>query len=239
MKRRLFKLALFLVLGAIVNVAVAWLVSYSALRSGQYWVNHTPRDEIERIWLIYALPDWPDLQSGSKAWELQVGDTWEKLIYASEWNRFGLRRLQCWVNEVKKTRFDNWIVCEVQAGWPAHCLKGGVRYSEQPFIVTENVDAFLLPESKKILAKIDPMLGPFPTGRIFVYRPIWWGLITNSLFYMMLLYGIARGWRYIRSCIRQERGRCPNCGYNLCGNSPRAQYLLKRGCPECGWGREK
>lgn len=36
--------------------------------------------------------------------------------------------------------------------------------------------------------------------------------------------------RYLSARQRAERGRCPECDYDLRGE-------LDKGCPECGWGR--
>ncbi len=234
-KQRLFKLVLFLFLGAVFSVAVAWLTSHSSLHPDLYWNRLSPQMDMEKIWSIYALPNWPGLQSGTKAWEVEYDDTWEKIISANEWNRFGLSRLTCYVKEDElKIPFHSgydWIICEIQAGWPARCLNGGIRCSNPPLVI-ECVDALLLPESKTSNAKANPHYSSLPTGRIFVYRPIWWGLIINIMFYAVLLYAIATGWRYSRRYVRHKRGHCIKCGYDLLSDS-------RRGCPECGWGREE
>ncbi len=67
-------------------------------------------------------------------------------------------------------------------------------------------------------------------------RPIWTGLITNSIFYGTLL---AACWylatfprRFFREVARFRHGCCIDCGYDL-------GYDFIRGCPECGWRRER
>ena len=72
-----------------------------------------------------------------------------------------------------------------------------------------------------------------PTGfpRVLPYRPIWLGMLINTLFYAILLYLAIAGSGALRRLIRLKRGRCPRCGYDLRG-------ALQAGCPECGWNRQ-
>jgi len=81
-------------------------------------------------------------------------------------------------------------------------------------------------------------------------RPIWPGLIANTVFYaagwFVLLYGFIR-LKGLRRVIRERRGLCPQCGYDLRGQAPggphprplsqRERGASDAGCPECGWGR--
>ena len=93
-------MAYYQVFGVICSFVVAWLTSINSLHPDLYWsILGSPQINMERVWSIYALPDWPDLQSGRKAWEVEYDDTWEKVIYANEFNRFGLSRLTCSVKE--------------------------------------------------------------------------------------------------------------------------------------------
>ncbi len=59
MKRRLFTLALFLLLGAILNVAVAW---GCALWSPWWFGEQTSLEDCVRIWEEYAPPDAPPFE---------------------------------------------------------------------------------------------------------------------------------------------------------------------------------
>jgi len=62
-------------------------------------------------------------------------------------------------------------------------------------------------------------------------RPLWPGFIVNTLFYAIILWLLIPGPFVLRRVIRVKRGRCPQCGYDLRGQLPGA------GCPECGWMR--
>ncbi len=80
---------------------------------------------------------------------------------------------------------------------------------------------------------------PDPTGmvnaayevRAIPYRPIWPGLIFNTIFYALLAFVTHRLLRTIREHRRFTKGRCPTCRYDLNAN-------FAPGCPECGWRRE-
>ncbi len=66
-------------------------------------------------------------------------------------------------------------------------------------------------------------------------RTIWMAVWANGLIVGVVLYGIGRGsQRLVVSRIRLNReheGYCPMCGYDLRGD-------FSAGCPECGWRRE-
>lgn len=70
---------------------------------------------------------------------------------------------------------------------------------------------------------------PLPT------RPIWLGLIVNTLFFatcwltIWAIMTIPR--RFVRDLARLRRGACIACGYDL-------NYDFPSGCPECGWRRD-
>ena len=62
-------------------------------------------------------------------------------------------------------------------------------------------------------------------------RPIWHGFLANSAFYAVLLYSLTGAPFTVRQSRRRRRGRCLSCGYDLRGRP-------SQGCPECGWRRE-
>jgi hypothetical protein len=79
-----------------------------------------------------------------------------------------------------------------------------------------------------------PRPGSGATMQILPLRPIWTGLLADSVFYACL--GGVLYWvtvfprRFFRELSRLRHGRCIQCGYQL-------GYDFGRGCPECGWGR--
>ena len=56
------------------------------------------------------------------------------------------------------------------------------------------------------------------------------GIVTNSLFYACLIAVGYYGLPWYRCNRRIKRGFCPACKYDL-------RHNLDAGCPECGWGR--
>jgi hypothetical protein len=93
------------------------------------------------------------------------------------------------------------------AGWPLPCLWSSAT-------------------SNDVLAGID--VGR-TDGRVLPTRPLWAGLIVNTLVYALLVSVIVLAIP-IRRRLRTRRGRCPRCAYELAGD-------LAACCPECGWRR--
>ena len=64
-----------------------------------------------------------------------------------------------------------------------------------------------------------------PIERALPYRPLWLGLIANTVFYGFTLYLLARMARKLRDLLRLRRGLCPKCAY------PMGESGV---CTECG-----
>lgn len=75
---------------------------------------------------------------------------------------------------------------------------------------------------------VTPLL-PYEPGspRILPLYPIWSGFLVNTLFYAAFLWLLIPGPFVLRRFIRLKRGLCPWCGHNLSG----ADHVA---CPECG-----
>ena len=69
------------------------------------------------------------------------------------------------------------------------------------------------------------------TSNFIPYRPIWPGFALNTVFYAAILR-IPFAPFVLRRILRQRRGACLQCGYDLRGS-------VGAGCPECGWRREE
>jgi len=87
----------------------------------------------------------------------------------------------------------------------------------------------------------------------FPLRPIFPGFIINTLFYTAIWFGIFFGVATLRRFVRKKRGRCVKCGYDLRGQRSAVRDQNENGhedaaltsdlrsdagCPECGWERE-
>lgn len=66
---------------------------------------------------------------------------------------------------------------------------------------------------------------PRATARGIPFRPIWVGLLADTLTFGTLWYVISRGSGAIRKAIRRHGGRCEACAYPL---------RALDACPECG-----
>lgn len=78
--------------------------------------------------------------------------------------------------------------------------------------------------------------------------PIWHGLVVNTVSYAAALWILLSIPLLLRRQIRRLRGRCPKCGYDLRGApapgpapAPGSAPAPERqsGCPECGWNRQE
>ena len=58
-------------------------------------------------------------------------------------------------------------------------------------------------------------------------RPMPLGFATNVLLFAACFYGAVRGPQALRARLRERRGLCPSCAYDLSGST-------SGGCPECG-----
>ncbi len=73
-------------------------------------------------------------------------------------------------------------------------------------------------------------VNPLTDMTLLAWRPIWGGLAVNTALYASLWFGLLFGPGTLRRWMRDRRGGCRACGYDLGGQ-------FDGGCPECGWGR--
>ena len=236
MKRWITKLVVLLLLGAIVNVAVAWGMRFwsDLHRQGSTVVSldDVPGELLREIrWtatseLWYARirlagtgieETW--FVESSAAGELEYGDPRYSLR-----PRVSHRRVSAWMLE--GWRQDLWnpdSLVEVRIGWPARTF-GGRYYSTRSATSQKAEGVIHLPDS----------LIQFTRGKSrfdLPIKPIWSGFAINTIFYAAILWLLSLGPSATRRLIRRKRGRCIKCGYDLRGD-------LTGGCPECGWRRE-
>ena len=214
MKRRAFKLMLFLLAGTIINVAVAWgCVSYLNPQSFQVIGSVVPmgpgrtQDNI----LTYT-------RTGHRQVEREFA--MDMLAEGTIPDRPMSPRL------------------EVLSGWPLfgmECFgfisapRGGGRLDT--FILTEDVfqaDAFRwgIPWKSRFyrLSDLDgPMCKALPL------RPIWPGFVINTIFYAAVVWMLFAVPGAVRRRVRITRGQCARCAYPVgdsavcteCGAQPR------------------
>jgi len=214
------RILVFLLLGAIVNVAVAWgcAIGHGDVEAGPFTIyrregNRNPRlvhihsrfgyrivmdDDIDApMYAVLAHLIEPDVQptpyKGMIWWPQEK--TWEGGHIAVGWPAPAL----C------ATLTHEWGPIDEPGGRRVHAsLRHGVPVGHEP-----------LPDF--LFDQTIPMFLP--------YRPVWSGLIGNTLLYGVAAAAIASGVRALKRFARIRRGLCPACAYPR-GSSPV--------CTECG-----
>ncbi len=211
MKRWLAKLVVFLVLGAVVNVAVAWGCAAFATIRGQ--AVHQP-----------GADDWMTAGDGSRLAQKRV---------FIQWLGVGADGLTVYASSITFTSdglVQNWVSADFtgRAGLPIRCLRGRyvqrARDSAPGFAGAWPLSRFSSPTyAQRAVAP------PWQrTGLAFLpLRPIWPGFAANTIFYAAVLWMLTLGPSTARRMIRRKRGLCINCGYDL-------RHADHDACPECG-----
>lgn len=226
MLKRLFAFIAFVTVGAIINVALAWLYSMgqtsnvasdsvgSMQVAGGYWVffsaNHNfMADRID--WSGYTQSDAFDL------------------ITVAEDEPPRASRIESVLLAVQEVDRHNSIAngYEQDIGWPMRAFWccffwGDYQMGSGPVFA----DGLQFRQSN---ATAGTTLS-YPI--ILPVHVLWPGFVFNAIFYGSILW-LCRGfWRALCRSMRSWKGFCRTCGYDLRGN-------LLRGCPECGWRRKE
>jgi len=217
-KRRLTKLAVFLLLGVIVNLAVAWgcalLVDFSAVETGLGGAKSHRGDWV--IWRhdaggavrIRALP-----VSGNNIEEYEQYPLHPSLLPA--WGPLAA--------QLRQQERNGLLVRVADAyGWPTNSMWCAFAWNTArwPNVITD-------PRLSAIIIA-SPMGGNYALSqRALPLRPIWPGFAVNTLLYTVILWLFLCGPFELRRIIRRKRGQCIKCGYDLRG----AEHEQ---CPECG-----
>ncbi len=203
-RRRFVTIALFLLAGSVVNVAVAWGIvqwsneypytaAFEKLGQQADWPREVPRD-----WPL------PQFQALGRTWGLSIQN---EVVHPS------LSRTSPGLG-----------MSLFRSGWPCRAVE--VEYQGPHFLGTPLNPSWRysieLPQRLKVMRIDEPMCyRPMP------YRPIWPGFAINTLFYAGLLWLLIPGPFALRRLIRHRRGLCPACGYDL-------RHGEHEACPECG-----
>jgi len=199
---------LFLILGAIVNVAVAWALA----------VNVPPR------WTIIRFGGPIDLErQQTPEWfvfsDSRPGATMVEVRKAPFSQGFQMPALPAWSKAAEFTTIHSpgaGELLEQARGWPYLSL-----HWRQSTLARRGSQ---LEGGIRIGGKADTAL-PFMV--------LWRGFIFNTLFYAAMLLPLgfwprALTWRAVVEHRRSQRGLCPACAYDLRGSAGASV------CPECG-----
>ncbi|MEM7229290.1 MAG: hypothetical protein AAF432_10810 [Planctomycetota bacterium] len=228
MKRLARNTILFLLLGAVINVAVAWGIAaclkpqvgmtlqqlkdqdgkrvwYSDMNDERYVGGRYHESTLQTIVsLYYSKPFNPNFDSNSD-------------IVRASWNDHAYRH---WMSDELRDSEIKGYEYHVARGWPLITLRA--RYWHVRLTRFLQSDGITLPK---------PWVGVIylRIPRVLPTTPIWSGIILNSLFYAVVGFVIVRILLLIRHIVRARRNRCRQCGY------PRGTSSV---CSECGHGAE-
>ncbi len=230
MRRRLVTVAIFLLAGAAVNVAVAWgFAGWAELHGDQHFIASPP---VGDAWPCDVPADWP-ARAGFGMTETGLGWTivsrWTyvpRRTYDAQGQRdvcvlsllYGWPRRSLSVHTLsahtlhRRAPRATFLVHAVASPWRERCTECGAALVD-PSICTSCNAANVL--------RIGAGHWPLPVG------PLWPGFAVNTLFYAAILWLIIPGPFALRRFIRRRRGLCPACGYDL-------RHGEHKACPECG-----
>lgn len=216
MKRWGFRICAFLLLGAIVNVAVAfalWLWGERPLSGTfeaiDYWQLRSSDTKDIAMWHRLARHDWP-MAPQTKMHQTTFGMRYSKMTAVkNDFNAIETSSHEEWKLKAKDRLF--FTIASTACGWPipfASISEARVASGMPPKFSTWD-DAWLIGRLR------------VPNG---VELP---GFTINTLFYAAVLMGLFAVPFALRRRRRIRRGLCPGCAYDLRGSASQT-------CPECG-----
>ncbi len=222
MKRWITRLVVLLLLGAIVNVAVAWACVVLLIgRTESNLEVHEGRDGSKEAWSVTRAWGFEHVQATF------LFDGWfSRGIDVEARPRHDWSTMRSGSQDQVDRLVDAEVWAEAAAGWPFLCL--GYRVS----LLGSNDQALAIEYYWGLPIKRETEI-PFPDniGLVLPLRPIPWGFFADASIYTLLCFVLWRGSAFACRAWRYHRGRCPRCAYNL-------RSGFSAGCPECGWRRE-
>ena len=227
MKRRLTKLVLFLLLGAIVNVAVAWGCAvwqpwpnewYRLLKEGHTSEGLGFRDWTVKVWRSPAwarvLSRWTaradsSILSEQESQAEKLLPSWAQCAHPSI--DFAPRTIVLYFVEAR-----GWPFLAMRSKWETKGRAGSPGWVSGRVQV---ISGYLILSDRSIPWDVE-------NPRVIPLRPIWPGFAINTVFYAAILWMPFAPFQ-LRRYVRVKRGHCVKCGYDLRG-------VEHEVCPECG-----
>ncbi len=210
MKRRLLIVAIFLLAGAVVNVAVAWGCAQLTLGA---LTEQVIRDSDLSVWSVQMHAGWPN-EPYHRMEGRALGQRYEVMS----------GRIDFPVTAGSPAAWLKGIYKEWRIGWPLQCLERHTWLAFGKNIPSDYDFAAGQVEKGIVLLPANGFLGRLPQSRLPV-EPVWAAVIFNTVFYAVVLWLLICGPFALRRFIRVKRGRCPACAY------PMGQADV---CSECG-----
>ncbi len=231
MKRRLLMIVLFLLLGAVLNVAVAWgcailidlrlctgspiFTGFSLGRtaSGHDWTVLANQRRGGAI--IGSYVESPGQQGMAQALRQRLAEGAPSLRVPS-WSRAAIPKFDPAVNSRQAQVAEGF-------GWP--WLSLWVSFHEiRPSGTTGTTTVAVERSTGLAVSSGAKLLDP---PRALPLGPIWSGFAINTAFYAAILWLLTLGTFAARRLNRRKRGLCVACGYDL-------SHADHEVCPECG-----
>jgi hypothetical protein len=215
MKRWLVRICVFLLLGAIVNIAVAWLLAGTYVFRSDPVMNWGVSSKSGLAW-FYAMGHSPGYAVVQR--EVVEMNEQELAYLVGFFDRFSKVPAPTWslastTNPLSMPE-DNDPLVEQAAGWPLLAMKCDYVI-EVPGYVDGVANGIA----------ISGIRGDANSLRLLPLRPIWPGFAINTVFYAGVLWLLFAVPFALRRRWRIRRGLCPACAYPVGTNTV---------CTECG-----
>jgi len=216
-RRRLITVVVFLLLGAIVNVAVAWGCAVL--------VDPEATDRIDRGVNISGKAHWEVFRNRSFGTERVTSILFLHEIAAGKATADDILPKWCRSEAVAAREemlpFPPSTGPIFQArGWPFVAISQRFVRSQSDHSISNSIDLGL-----------PDFAGNSRSPRLLPLGPIWPGFAIDTVFYAAILWLLFAAPFALRRRRRIKRGLCPKCAYDLRGSKEATA------CPECGAAR--
>lgn len=225
MKRHLLIIAICLLLGAAVNVAVAWGCALW-LRPNSSTVEKARNVDEQRVWFVARWARAPtELWFSRRSVTQDTGSTGQDGLHPQDllpsWSPL---REPLETFRIGSTPVEERLV--LAHGWPRPALWVELRRDPvSAFPRLEAVGGIRTPWNWSG-GSLEPVVLP----KTLPWRPVWSGLLINTVLFAAIMWLIGRALIGGRHLIRRRRGLCPKCAY------PMGESSI---CPECGRPRPR
>lgn len=216
------RISVFLMLGTVVNVGVAWgLAAWLSIAHTQDDMGVVVAGADELGWRVFRRERSGAIRLGYRPmWIEQWEVPFPELDPVPGWSRVS----------TPPASLEAALLVEDARGWPMHALMCELEVLDDGHFVYAIGVIDGIPLSSVYRPGV-LMGSEFYDATALPLRPIWSGFAINTLFYAVVLYGLWSMPLVARRAMRRREGRCATCGYDL--RATRAQDP----CPECGPNR--